>query len=353
MNADLWFGVVLLCLVMYVVLDGYDLGIGVNLLLERDLRRQRELVEIVATAWDGNESWLILLGVSLWGGFPLAYGVVLPHLFIPLIVMLFALILRGASIELVSGADTTPRRWVLVFGVGSLVAAFAQGMLFGALTQAVPVVDGAYAGAALDFASPYTVLTGTTAVALYAGLGAAYVRAKADDPLRAAAAGRGRVLLALTAVFSLSCAVRLDATAAPAALSSPYRVVPFVVLVVVAVAGAATAFWVFPRAVGDDRMEVAPFAALIVTVVAGLAALVVVRAPVLLPPSLTIASAAAPGKSFGLLLFGVGLNIPFVLAYNWYAHRVFRGKYQVPKSERPAATSPAQLALSADPGGRR
>ena len=117
-----WFGVVLLCLVMYVLLDGYDLGLGILTLLDGDPQRRRESVEIVATAWDGNESWIVLLGVALWAGFPTAYGIALPALYLPLVVMLLAIIVRGAAIEMVSASPTPPRGGLLAFGVGSLVA---------------------------------------------------------------------------------------------------------------------------------------------------------------------------------------------------------------------------------------
>src|SRR5260370_32598289 len=106
--AFVWFVLILLCVLMYVVLDGYDLGIGIATLFERDARRQREMLELVAVAWDGNETWLVLAGVALWAGFPLAFGTILPHAFLPLIVMLFAPIGRGASAEVDSQRPPAP-----------------------------------------------------------------------------------------------------------------------------------------------------------------------------------------------------------------------------------------------------
>src|SRR5918992_1290448 len=117
----IWFLLALMCLLMYVTLDGYDLGIGVATLLERDARYRHEMLEQVAQAWDGNETWLVLLGVSLWAGFPLAFGTILPHAYLPLIVMLFALIVRGVSVELASQTHPAPR-WAKAFGIASLVA---------------------------------------------------------------------------------------------------------------------------------------------------------------------------------------------------------------------------------------
>jgi cytochrome bd ubiquinol oxidase subunit II len=141
----IWFLLALLCLLMYVVLDGYDLGIGVATLVERDARYRHEMLEQVAQAWDGNETWLVLLGVTLWAGFPLAFGTLLPHAYLPVIVMLFALIVRGVSVEMASQAHPAPR-WERAFGVASLIAALAQGVAAATLTANLTVVNGAFSG---------------------------------------------------------------------------------------------------------------------------------------------------------------------------------------------------------------
>ena len=141
--ATAWFVLMVLCLLMYVVLDGYDLGIGVASLFERDRQRRYDMLELVAPAWDGNETWLVLLVVSLWAGFPLAFGTILPHAYLPLIVVLLSLIVRGISVEMASQEYPAPR-WERAFGVGSLVASVAQGVVLGTLTSKLTVVDGAY-----------------------------------------------------------------------------------------------------------------------------------------------------------------------------------------------------------------
>src|SRR5260370_15069200 len=121
----IWFVLILLCVLMYVVLDGYDLGIGIATLFERDARRRHEMLELVAVAWDGNETWLVLAGVALWAGFPLAFGTILPHAFLPLIVMLFALIVRGVSVEMASQRPPAPG-WDRAFGTCSAGATSRQ-----------------------------------------------------------------------------------------------------------------------------------------------------------------------------------------------------------------------------------
>ena len=143
--ALVWFALVLLCLLMYVSLDGYDLGIGIATLFERDEQRRDEMLEQVAQAWDGNETWLVLLVVSLWAGFPLAFGTMLPHAYLPLIVVLLSLIVRGVSVEMASQAQPAPAPgWKRAFGIASLVAGLAQGVVFGTLTVQLTVVDGAF-----------------------------------------------------------------------------------------------------------------------------------------------------------------------------------------------------------------
>src|SRR3989440_9941328 len=124
----MWFLLILLCLLMYVALDGYDIGIGIATLIERDGSRRHEMLELVAQAWDANETWLVLLAVGLWAGFPLAFGAILPHTYLALIVVLLSLIVRGISVEMASQAPPAPR-WERAFGVASLVAALAQGVV--------------------------------------------------------------------------------------------------------------------------------------------------------------------------------------------------------------------------------
>jgi cytochrome d ubiquinol oxidase subunit II len=335
-----WSVIILLCLAMYVTLDGYDLGIGTLLLLERDRSRRREMVEIVATAWDGNESWLILLAVALWGGLSKAYGVMLPALFLPLIVMLFALVLRGVSIEMISGSEGVPRVWGVAFGVGSLVAAFAQGMAIGGLLSGVTITGGQFAGGSFDFLTPFSVLTGVATVLLYGVAGAAFLRLKTDGAIRAWAARAGRVLLGFTAVLALLCALSLGATATPLHVDSAARVVLFTVLVVVAAGGFLLAWIGFNR--GPDSRALT---GVVVAELAGLLALVTLMAPTLVPPGLTIEDAASPGLTFVMLFIGVGLNVPLLLFYSWYAHHVFRGKYRVPAEQRPAGLSASAHAL--------
>jgi cytochrome d ubiquinol oxidase subunit II len=191
--SDVWMIFVILAFTMYIVLDGYDLGIGVLTLFDRDDRRRREMHALVAWTWDGNESWLVLIALSLWAGMPLAAGVALPALYIALIPMLWALIARGVSLVLIDEHDGWHPVWGKVFGIGSLVVGFSQGAAFGGLVAGLNVHGDSFAGGPFAFLHHgYAVLTGLTAVALYVLAGTAwlYLKSDGDTQLRAARVGR-------------------------------------------------------------------------------------------------------------------------------------------------------------------
>lgn len=318
----IWFVLILLCVLMYVVLDGYDLGIGIATLFERDARRRHEMLELVAVAWDGNETWLVLLGVALWAGFPLAFGTILPHAFLPLIVMLFALIARGVSVEMVSQRPPAPG-WEKAFGIGSLVAALAQGVAAGTLATDLAITGGAYNGSAFGVLSWYSVLTALAVAAGYLALGYAYTKWKTTGELRAEAGRRGILAAAVTVVLGAACLGAVNATAAPLNLVAPVRAGGFAWLIAVAVAGAAMAAVTLRPA---SRYDALPMCGLAIAVVATFLAVVVARYPVLVPPALTVYNAASPNSTFDFLAVGVGMNVPLILFYNWYAHYAFRGK---------------------------
>src|SRR5579864_5375949 len=137
-GAFLWLLVAVMSLTFYMALDGYDLGVGILMLTEDDATRRKEMMEIIATAWDGNESWFVLLGITLFAGFPLAYSIILPAFYVPMILMLLALVSRGISLEFQAQSDSYARNFALAFSLGSLVAAFCQGVMVGAFVTGIP-----------------------------------------------------------------------------------------------------------------------------------------------------------------------------------------------------------------------
>lgn len=307
-----WFGLVLLCLLMYVVLDGYDLGVGIATLFERDPAHRHEMLETVALAWDGNETWLVLLGVCLWAGFPAAFGIILPHACMPLTVMLFALIVRGVAVEMASQRPPAPW-WERAFGIGSLAAALAQGAAAGTLAANVTV------GAGLGW---YSALTAVTVAVGYLALGYAFTTWKASGALRFHAGRRGITATLSAGGLVAACLGAVGTTAAPLNLGSPMRIAGFVGLLAFAVVGVVLAVATLRPSTRRDGL---PLCGLAIGVVATVLAVVTARYPILAPPSLTADNAVSPNGTMQFLAVGVGLNVPLVLLYSWYAHYAFRG----------------------------
>ena len=327
----IWFALILLCLLMYAVFDGYDLGIGIAILLERDPRDRREMLELVAQAWDGNETWLVLLGVCLWAGFPLAFGTILPHAFLPLIVMLFGLIVRGVAVEMASQRPPAPR-WEKAFGIASLVAALAQGAAASTLASNLRITGDAYNGSAFGALTWYSAFTALAVAAGYLALGYAYAKWKTSGELRAKAGRRGIRAAVAAILLSADCLAAVNATAAPLDLASPVRAAGFAWLLAFAVAGAAMAVVTLRP---SSRFDALPMYGLVIAALAFLLALVTARYPVLVPPSLTVGGSASPSRTMEFLAVGIGLDVPLILFYHWYAHYAFRGRNNSTPEGRP------------------
>jgi cytochrome bd ubiquinol oxidase subunit II len=336
MAADIWFLIVVFGLMLYVALDGYDLGMGILALTRPSDDERRALLELVSPVWDGNESWILLIAVGLWGGFPAATGALLPAVYIPVIIMVFSLIARGVSIEMVSNAPGWPRPWGTAFMAGSLCAAFAQGVVIGAVVHGFPLGPNAhFIGGSFDFLSGYSVLTGLAAVALYALAGAAAVKMRSDDAaLRRNVAHWGRILVPTVAALAALLAGLIPATGASGlTVDQPLRIVLLVWTSIAASAMLGAAWWSFDR---DDHDNLA-FVGVALAVVSGIAGLAVILYPHLVPPSLTIAGAASPSRSLEFLLGGMGMFVPLVIAYNAYAFWVLRPRRQGHAEFNPAA----------------
>ncbi|GAA0037433.1 cytochrome d ubiquinol oxidase subunit II [Brevibacterium metallidurans] len=336
MLQELWLIVPVLCLTMYIVLDGYDLGVGILLLGERDRRRRREGVEVVAQTWDVNESWLILLGLSLWAGFPAVYGAALPHLYIPVIVMLLCLIVRGFSTELISHRHDAAEAWVRAFSIASLGAALAQGFALAGLTREVTLNDrNEFVGTPTVWDAStvgMTLLIVIGVVLVYTTLGAAFLRRKVDSPVAVSA---GRTLLLLAVVVLALIVALLGTTAVPLTWDGTQGMVVIALLAVGAV-GALFAW----RALAPGAPPASAYRWTLLVVVACLLAIVVGRYPVLLAPDLTVAEAAAPTITLVFLFIGVGVNVLLNIFYTIFAHRVFAGSlYGEAASDREAAQS--------------
>ena len=336
MVENVWFCIILVGLVLYVTLDGYDLGMGVLAVFQRTGADRRSLLELVSPVWDGNESWILLVAVGLWGGFPAASGGLLPSLYPVVIIMLFSLILRGVSFEMISNASGWPRLWGRTFMAGSLLAGFTQGIVIGTVIQGVHLgAHDRFTGGTFDFLSGFTVLTGLTTVVLYSLAGLAMVKMRSNDEgLRRKIIPWGRPLVSLAAIMIVLTGVLVPvAGASTLTIDQPLRVVLMIGACTTAVILMITAWWSFDK----PNHDILPFVSIAVTMAAGAAGLLILFYPLILPPYLTIAEAASPTSSVDFLLGGFGMLVPVVILYNAFAFWVLR-----PRRKR--ATAPFSLA---------
>jgi cytochrome d ubiquinol oxidase subunit II len=325
--SDGWMIVVILAFTMYIVLDGYDLGIGVLTLFERDERRRRDMFGLVAWLWDGNESWLVLIALTLWAGMPLAAGIALPALYIALVPMLWSLIARGVSLVMIDQRAGWPPLLGRVFAISSLLVGFCQGAAFGGLVAGLSAHGGSFAGGPFEFLHHgYAVLTGVTAVALYVLAGCAWVYLKSDGEtqLRAARVGRVAVVLlaAGTAASWLLVPVAGSTTLDPGAAA---RLPVCIAGTAVLAAGLVFALRSFsdPRARRSGR---APVFATLAVYAGGLLLAGGLLYPRLVPPDITVHAAASPHTALLFMTIATGALIPLILTYQAYGYWVFRGK---------------------------
>jgi len=330
--SDAWMIFVILALTLYIVLDGYDLGIGVLTLLDRDPGRRREMYSLVAWTWDGNESWIVLVALTLWAGLPLVTGVALPALYVVLVPMLWSLIARGVSIELIDQHPGWHWLWGRLFGIGSLVAGFCQGAAFGGLVGGFDVRHDTFVGGPFTFLHHgYAVLTGFTAVALYLFAGCAFVYARTDGETQRRAGVTGRA--ATVALLVGTAASWLLASSAGPVLLRPgagARLPLWLIGAAILLVGLAVTYRSFTRPL-DVRGNWRPVYGALAVYVGGLMVAGGLLYPTLVPPDITVHNAASPHSSLLFLTIGVGLFIPIILTYQTFGYWVFRGKLAAPQ----------------------
>ena len=321
----IWAGLIAVAVLAYVLLDGFDLGVGILFAVERHEGDRDIMVNSIAPVWDGNETWLILGGGGLFAVFPLAYAVIMPALYPAIITMLLGLIFRGVAFEFRFRATTETGRslWDFGFLAGSTLAAFCQGLALGGLLQGIKVVNRAYAGGWFDWLTSFTILCGIAVVVGYALLGATWLIWRTEGPLQARARhyahGLGAATLALIGVVSLWSPMLNPIFQARwfswpgIALTSP---VPVLVLLLA---------WQFWRGLREEH-HVTPFLCALGWFALCYVGLGISVFPEIVPPSISIWEAAAPPESQAFLLVGAIVLVPTILAYTAYAYWVFRGK---------------------------
>jgi cytochrome bd ubiquinol oxidase subunit II len=310
-----------LALSFYVLLDGFDLGVGALLLTTKNESWRNTMVASVAPTWDGNETWLIMAAVALLGGFPIAYGVLLPAVYLPVLVMLMALGCRGVSFEFRVQPLARTGLWDRAFAWGSIIAALCQGIVVGALLTGVNVVDGRFAGSVLDLLRPFPLLMGLVLLAGYVTLGAAWVAFRTTGSVRLHAQRWLRGLIPIFAVLAV-LAVAFAAAVQPA-IGARWELLGnlFVFLGL----GFLVALVLAHRAI-VHRDDAVPFLYVVLAFVFALIGLVAVIYPDAIPFRISLREAASPPGSQLFLLVGIALVMPVVLGYSAFAYYVFRGK---------------------------
>jgi cytochrome d ubiquinol oxidase subunit II len=322
--AFIWAGLIAFAVLAYVLFDGFDLGIGILFPFIEGEKNRDQAMNSVAPVWDGNETWLVLGGGGLMAAFPLAYAVVLPALYAPIIAMLAGLIFRGVAFEF---RWRTQRKivWDWAFAGGSTLAALAQGIALGALVQGIPVAGRSYAGGWWDWLTWFSLLTGVALVIGYALLGATWLIMKTTGELQDRAyrfaAVTGLATLGLIGLVSL-----VTPFLEPIYMSRWFAWPAVLYTAPVPVMVTIAAFVLLAGLL--KRREVSPFFAAVALFVLSYVGLGISFYPYIVPPSISIWDAAAPPESLGFLLIGAAILVPLILGYTTLAYWVFRGKVE-------------------------
>jgi cytochrome d ubiquinol oxidase subunit II len=312
-----------LALTLYVLLDGFDLGVGILLLVQPRQELRNHMVDAITPTWDGNETWLILAGVTLLAAFPLAYGILLPALYLPLIVMLLSLGLRGVSFEFRVQTILKRQFWDRVFATGSLLAALAQGVVVGTLLQGVSIRGVQYAGSAFDFLSPLSALSAAALTAGYMILGAGWLFLKGNRIIESFAK---HSLHWLVPVFALLCAAAIGYGVADVAelRGAVYSHRDWLVGLGVGLLGVLVLIPLSTK----HKSAIFPFLLGMSLFLIGIVAVAIVVFPDIIPFRVSIWEASSSRLSQVFLLIGAVIVTPVVMGYSLFAYWVFRGKTQ-------------------------
>lgn len=319
-----WAVIILFGILMYIVMDGFDLGIGILYFFFKDKADRDLMMNTVAPVWDGNETWLVLGGAGLMAAFPLAYAVILSALSLPLLFMLMALIFRGVAFEFRFRAQASERHfWDKAFMVGSIVATFFQGVTLGAYLQGIHMEHQTYAGGPLDWISAFSLFTGLGLLVTYALLGVTWLIFKTSGALQTACYERARSLSVALLLVMMMISVwtpLMDGRIAHRWFSLPNLLwlspVPMLVMFF---------FFRLQHAL-NAKAETSPFLYTLGLVLLGYAGLGISLWPNIIPPDLPIQAAAAPAQSQQFALIGALIIVPVILIYTAWGYYVFRGK---------------------------
>jgi cytochrome bd ubiquinol oxidase subunit II len=316
-------GVIGLAVAMYVILDGFDLGVGILFPYFPEEAQRDQMMNSVAPFWDGNETWLVLGGTGLLVAFPFAYAVIMPALYVPLIAMLLALVVRGVAFEFRWVAKPHHRKWDIAFAAGSSLAAFCQGLMLGGLIRGIRVTGDHFGGGVFDWLSPFSLMCGVGLVEGYALLGACWLVMKTAGGVEQQARHYARPLFVVFMAFIVLVSVWTPLEFERIAT----RWFSWPNMLYLSPVPLLTAFLAVTcyRGLSGRRPTVAFYSAVGLFVVAFIG-LVISTLPYLVPPSITLWQAAAAPESQSFILIGMSVLIPIILGYTVFVYYTFRGK---------------------------
>jgi cytochrome d ubiquinol oxidase subunit II len=316
-----WVAILAVSILLYVLLDGFDLGVGMLFGLTRDEMRRRAMLSAIAPMWDGNETWLVVAAVVLWGAFPVVYATLLSAFYLPVLLGLAGLILRGVAFEYRNKTERLRWIWDASFAGGSLIAAFIQGMIVGALVEQLPITNDQYTGGDFGWFSPFAILCGVGLCLGYALLGACWLVRKCEGDVREEAYRlipylAISLLAFLVVVFGYALAENLRVT--HRWVERPYLFIFPAIGVMAALVAAASV---------RHRWDGLPYYMVALIFAAAFGTLAISFWPYMIPFSITIEEAAAPHSSLAFMFWGEGLFVfPLMLLYTVISYSVFRGK---------------------------
>jgi len=319
----IWSVIIAAGLFFYVLLDGFDLGVGILHGFAPSTADSDVMMKSIAPVWDGNETWLVLGGVALLAAFPLAFAIIIPAVYFPVLVMLLALAFRGVAFEFRFQDPGSRAFWDRAFHYGSIVATFAQGLVLGAFIQGFRVEGRQFAGGSFDFLTPFSVMIGLALVFGYALLGAGWLIMKTDGALQAWARRAGH--LCLLAVFIGIVTVYVWTPLLEPTVAARWKSWPDVLLVVpVALLTFAAGVWEW-RVLNSSK-DAAPFAVAIVVFLLSYLGIAISLWPMIVPYRFTFWEAASSPSTQAFLLVGTLFMLPVILMYSGWSYWVFRGK---------------------------
>ncbi|MDP3560516.1 MAG: cytochrome d ubiquinol oxidase subunit II [Legionellaceae bacterium] len=309
--------------IIYVILDGFDLGIGILFPFTANEAERDKMMNSIAPIWDGNETWLVFGGAMLYGAFPQVYGLLLPILYMPLMLMLISLVFRGVSFEFRFKAEKSKPFWNWAFAISSIAAAFFQGVILGCFVQGFPIDEAAMTINSTDWLTPFTLLTGIALSSGYGLLGATWMIMKSEGRLQKKMIHYSKGLLVLVSIFLFFVSIWTPLHS-NVIFARWYSYPNFIYLSPLPLLALIAVFLTWKNL--SKQNEVKPFMYSILIFLCSYVGIGVSVYPYLIPHQVTLWEAAAPNTTLKFILIGVVIMLPILLGYTAYAYYLFRGK---------------------------